>query len=173
MKKTFQKQRNNRLNEEITNTCSEVRILNDDGTSEVISSSKALLLADEQEVDLVEISSNQNPPICKIIEYSKYLFKQEKSKKEQKVMRLKEIKFTAVIGENDITYRVKNMKEFLSDGHKVKVTMVYKGRTITHAEIGKDKLKEILEQVKEYGTPQSEPKFEGKYLITYLNPIKK
>ena len=167
---TFQK-REVRLNQEITKP--EVRVINEDGTTEVMKTFEAQRRANEQGVDLIEITPNSNPVICKIMEYSKYMYQLSKKRKEQKSPKMKEVKFTSTIGENDISYRVKNMKQFLSDGHKVKVTMVYKGRTISHAEIGQEKLKEILEQVKDFGTPQSEAKFEGKYLITYVNPVKK
>lgn len=168
--KTFQK-REVRLNQEITKP--EVRVINEDGTTEVMKTFDAQRRANEQGVDLIEITPNSNPVICKIMEYSKYMYQLSKKRKEQKSPKMKEVKFTSTIGENDISYRVKNMKQFLSEGHKVKVTMVYKGRTISHAEIGQQKLKEILEQVKDFGTPQSEAKFEGKYLITYVNPVKK
>lgn len=160
-----------KINREITKP--EVRVIFEDGTSQVMKTFDAQKLAFEQGIDLIEISPTANPPVCKIMEYSKYVYQLNKKKKEQKAPRMKEVKFTSTISENDISYRVKNMKEFLSSGHKVKVTLVYKGRTITHADIGENKLKEILEQVKEFGTPQGEPKLEGKYLTVYLNPIKK
>lgn len=170
---SFKKESNRevRINKEITNT--EVRVVFEDGDSKIMKTFEAQRLANEQGVDLIEITANTNPPVCKIMEYSKYIYKLNKKKKEQKAPKMKEVKFTSTISENDISYRVKNMKEFLSNGHKVKVTLVYKGRTLTHAEIGENKFKEIIEQVKSVGTPTSEPKLEGRYLSVYLNPIKK
>lgn len=160
-----------RINNEITKP--EVRVILEDGTTQVMKTYEAQRIANEQGVDLIEITPNANPSVCKIMEYSKYVYQLNKKKKEQRVPKMKEIKFTSTISENDISYRVKHLKEFLSDGHKVKVTLVYKGRTITHADIGENKLKDILEQIKDYGTPQGEPKLEGRYLSVYINPTKK
>lgn len=160
-----------RINNEITKP--EVRVILEDGTTQVMKTYEAQRIANEQGVDLIEITPNANPSVCKIMEYSKYVYQLNKKKKEQRVPKMKEIKFTSTISENDISYRVKHLKEFLSDGHKVKVTLVYKGRTITHADIGENKLKDILEQIKDCGTPQGEPKLEGRYLSVYINPTKK
>lgn len=159
-----------KINKEIT--ALDVRVVFEDGTSKIMKTVDALKLATESGVDLIEISENTNPPICKIIEVSKFMYRLNKKKKESKPLKMKEIKFTSTISENDISYRIKKLKEFLSLGHTVKVTLVYKGRTISHSDIGENKFKEIIKQVSDVGIPINVPKLEGRYLFTYLKPKK-
>ena len=126
--------------------------------------------------DLVEISPNAKPPVCKIIDYGKYNYERQKkeklAKKNQVVMTVKEIRFNANTDTHDIDFKTRHLKQFLIDGHKVKATVLYKGRMITHPEIGKKLMDEILEKVVEVGKLESPPKLEGKMLTSYLTPDK-
>lgn len=160
-----------KINNEIT--AKTVRVILEDGTTEIMDLSKALKTAFDKSLDLIEVAPKANPVVCKIMEYSKYVYENTKKQKQQKAPKMKEVKFTSTIDTGDILYRLKNIKEFLSEGHKVKITLVYKGRTITHPEIGKEKLVKVIDEIKEFGLPQSEPKLEGKNLFVIVNPIKK
>ena len=174
MSNKYKKQRQFKINDEITSE--QVRIvIPKTSTSFIVTKEEALNLAKEKGVDLIEISPQANPVICHLIEYSKFIYEQNKKikKQKQKTPKLKEVKFTSTISDNDISYRVDRIKKFLSENHKVKVTMVYKGRTLSHPEIGRDKLNNILEQLEDYGTPQSNPTLENRYLSVFLNPNKK
>ena len=135
---------------------------------------EALRIASSKGFDLVEISPNAKPPVCKIIDYGKYNYERQKKeklqKKNQSVMTVKEIRFNANTDTHDIEFKTKHLKQFLMDGHKVKATVLYKGRMITHPEFGKKLMEEILEKLLEVGKIESPPKLEGKMLTSYLIP---
>lgn len=137
---------------------------------------EALRLASSRGYDLVEISPNAKPPVCKIIDYGKFNYERQKKeklqKKNQSVMTVKEIRFNANTDTHDIEFKTRHLKQFLMEGHKVKATVIYKGRMITHPEFGKKLMEEILEKLLEVGKIESPPKLEGKMLTSYLVPEK-
>ena len=139
-------------------------------------SQDAQRLASSRNLDLVEISPNSKPPVCKIIDYGKYNFERQKkerlAKKNQVVMTVKEIRFNANTDTHDIDFKTKHLRQFLIEGHKIKATVLYKGRMITHPEIGKKLMDDVLEKVIELGKLEAPPKLEGKMLTAYLIPDK-
>ncbi|MCE1164931.1 MAG: translation initiation factor IF-3 [Bacteroidetes bacterium] len=142
----------------------------------VMSSQEALRLATSRQLDLVEIAPNSKPPVCKIINYGKYNYERQKKEKQQKknqsVMTVKEIRFNANTDSHDIDFKTKHLRQFLIDGHKIKATVLYKGRMITHPEIGKKLMDEVLEKLVDVSKLESSPKLEGKMLTAYLLPDK-
>jgi translation initiation factor IF-3 len=137
---------------------------------------EALRLASSRSLDLVEIAANSKPPVCKVIDYGKYNYERQKKdklqKKNQVVMTVKEIRFNANTDDHDIEFKTKHLRQFLIDGHKVKASILYKGRMITHPEIGQKLMQEVLEKLVDIGKIEAKPKLEGKMLITYLVPDK-
>jgi translation initiation factor IF-3 len=130
----------------------EVRLIDDEGNQKgIVPTSEALKLAKEKDLDLVEVSPNANPPVCKILDYGKYKFEQEKklrdSKKNQKVLKLKEIRMQPKIGSGDLDTKAKHIQEFLDEGDKVKVTIRFRGRELAHTELGYDVLNEVLKRL--------------------------
>ncbi|QKF80828.1 translation initiation factor IF-3 [Halarcobacter ebronensis] len=161
------------MNEEIT--VKEVRCLGDDGTNYgIISTSEAQATADELGLDLVLIAPDGKPPVAKIMDYGKYRYQQEKKKKEakknQKVIVIKEVKFSVKIAENDINYKVKHAIEFLEKGYHVKCRVFLKGREMSHPEAGVEVLEKVWPMLEEYGTRESEPKQEGRFVNMYIIP---
>jgi len=130
----------------------EVRLIDDEGNQlGIVPTNEALKLAKEKELDLVEVSPNANPPVCKILDYGKYKFEQEKklrdSKKNQQVTKLKEIRMQPKIGSGDLDTKAKHIQEFLAEGDKVKVTIRFRGRELAHTELGYDVLNEVLKRL--------------------------
>ena len=139
-----------RINENIR--VREVRLIDDEGNQlGIVPTQEALKLAKEKDLDLVEVSPNANPPVCKILDYGKYRFEQEKklrdSKKNQKVLKLKEIRMQPKIGSGDLDTKAKHIQEFLDEGDKVKVTIRFRGRELAHTELGYDVLNEVLKRL--------------------------
>lgn len=139
-------------------------------------SHEALRFAQSRSLDLVEIAPNSKPPVCKVIDYGKYNYERQKKdklqKKNQSVMTVKEIRFNANTDDHDIDFKTKHLRQFLFDGHKVKTSVLYKGRMITHPEIGQKLMEEVLSKVTDIGKLESKPKLEGKMLTTYVVPDK-
>ena len=154
----------------------EVRLIGLDGTQVgIVSIDEALETAKVSSTDLVEISPDASPPVCKIMDYGKFLYDQKKqqgNQKKSKVQVLKEIKFRPNIGENDFNVKINRLKEFLADGHKVKIRLWFKGREIVHKSIGEELVAKIIETVSESGELDNEPKFEGKNLTLMVLPKK-
>lgn len=142
----------------------------------VMSNYDALGIAFSRGLDLVEIAPKSKPPVCKIIDFGKYNYEKQKkdklAKKNQSVIQVKEIRFNANTDTHDIEFKTKHLRQFLMDGHKVKASVIYKGRMITHPEIGEKLLAEVLDKLKDIGKVESKPKMEGKMLITFLVPDK-
>ena len=139
-----------RINEQIR--VREVRLIDDEGEQKgIVPTIEALRMAKEQELDLVEVAPQANPPVCKILDYGKYRFEQEKklrdSKKNQKQLKLKEIRMQPKIGSGDLDFKSKHIQEFLTEGNKVKVTIRFRGRELAHTELGYDVLKEVLKRL--------------------------
>lgn len=161
-----------RVNEEIK--AAEVRIIDDKGKQVgVMPRQKALELAKEKELDLVEVAPSAKPPVVKIINVKHFLFqreKQEKAAKKGGKSELKEFRIRPNIGENDLGIRVRRAEEFLKEGNQVKLTVVFRGRENAHPEIGLAKIKIMLEQLKEVGIPEKEPERLGKIIEVVINP---
>lgn len=140
----------------------------------VMSVAAALRLADEAGLDLVEISPNAAPPVCKILDYGKYKYEQQKkaaeARKNQKIVDIKEIKIRPGIEEHDYGVKMKNARRFLEEGDKVKVTMRFRGREMAHQNIGMDLLKRMREELSDIGKVESEPKFEGRQIMMVIGP---
>ena len=147
----------------------EVRLIDDEGNQKgIVPTVEALRLAKEKDLDLVEVSPNANPPVCKILDYGKYRFEQEKklreSKKNQKVLKLKEIRMQPKIGPGDLDTKAKHVQEFLDDGNKVKVTIRFRGRELAHTELGYDVLNEVLKRLTSAYVVEKAPAMEGKFM---------
>ena len=138
---------------------------------------KAMALADELELDLVEISAKAEPPVCKILDYQKYLYQQRKKAKEMKnnsaKIVIKEIRFGPNTDDHDFEFKLKHAQEFLSNGEKVKASVFFKGRSIVYAEQGEKLLLRFAVELEEYGRAEQMPKLEGKRMIMMIAPVKK
>ena len=136
---------------------------------------KAIELAKEEGLDLIEISPNANPPVCKIMDMGKYKYDLQKkanlAKKKQKTVSLKEIKLRPGTETHDYNFKIKNAKKFITKGDKVKFTVKFKGREMQHTELGKDLMNRIVEDTKELGKIETHPKFEGRQMIMIIQPI--
>ena len=162
-----------RTNEQIT--ASEVRVISSKGLQQgIISIREALNYAEDEGYDLVEVSPDAKPPVCKIIDYGKLKYKEQKSKKEakkkQKTIEVKEIKMRPGIDTHDYQVKVKALKKFISGGNKVKVSMRFRGREMEHQNLGLDLLKKLTEEVSEYAKVEVPPKSEGKQIMIILVP---
>ena len=171
--KTDKKQNQYRINEQIR--VREVRIV-DEGGSSVMPTKQALDMAREQGVDLVEISPNTNPPVCRLIDYSKFLYQQKKRAKEMKAkqvkVEVKEIRFGPQTDEHDYQFKLKHAKEFLEDGNKVRAYVFFRGRSILFKEQGEVLLLRFANDLEEWGKVESMPSLEGKKMFLYLAPKK-
>ena len=162
-----------RVNEQIR--VREVRIVGDDG-SIVVPTRQALDMAHEQGVDLVEISPNAQPPVCRLIDYSKFLYQQKKRAKEMKAKQVKqevkEIRFGPQTDEHDYNFKLKHAKEFLEDGNKVRAFVFFRGRSILFKEQGEVLLLRFANDLEEYGKVEQMPALEGKKMFLYISPKK-
>lgn len=162
-----------RVNEQIR--VREVRIVGEDG-SEVIPTRKALDMAHQKGVDLVEISPNAQPPVCRLIDYSKFLYQQKKHQKEMKQkqvkVEVKEIRFGPQTDEHDYQFKLKHAREFLNEGNKVRAYVFFRGRSILFKEQGEVLLLRFANDLEEFGKVEQMPKLEGKKMFLYLAPKK-
>ena len=161
------------INEEIRDR--EVRVVDSNGEQlGVMTIQQALQLAEEQELDLVKIAPQARPPVCKLMDYGKYRFEQSKKEREirknQKVISIKEVRLSATIEDHDIDVRYRSCLKFLQDGDKVKVTIRFRGRQITHSEIGVDIMKEFAERIKEVAVIEKAPTIEGRNMYMIVAP---
>lgn len=165
-----------RINEEIR--AREVRLISNDGKQVgVVSLQEALAMAEQVTLDLVEISPDAVPPVCKIMDYGKHLFELKKQKAEQKKkqhrVQIKEIKFRPGTEDGDYQVKLRNLIRFLEAGDKAKITMRYRGREMAHQELGMEMLKRIEADLADHGTVEQFPKMEGRQLTMVLGPKKK
>ena len=162
-----------RINDQIR--VREVRIVSDGGST-VMPTRQALEMAREQDADLVEISPNANPPVCRIIDYSKFLYQQKKRQKEMKAkqvkVEVKEIRFGPQTDEHDYQFKLKHAKEFLEEGNKVRAYVFFRGRSILFKEQGEVLLLRFANDLEEWGKVESMPSLEGKKMFLYLAPKK-
>ena len=159
-------------------TAPQVRLVGDNIPEPgIVPISKALQLADEMELDLVEISAKADPPVCKILDYQKYLYQQRKKAKEMKAnaakVVIKEIRFGPNTDEHDFQFKLKHAQEFLQEGSKVKASIFFRGRSIMFADQGEKQLLRFAVELEPYGRAENMPTLEGKRMTMMLAPIKK
>jgi len=154
----------------------EVQVISSDGKNlGTLSTQEAINIAKQEGLDLIEISPNANPPVCKIIDIGKYKYDQQKkahkAKKKQKIMNLKEIKLRPVTEIHDYNFKIKNAQKFLSKGDKVKFTVQFRGREMQHTNLGYELMKRITDDTASLGKIEVKPKFEGRQIIMIVHPI--
>ena len=164
---------NHEINEEIIDK--ELRVISDDGEQlGIMSAEEALKIAEEKELDLVKISPMAKPPVCKIMDYGKFRFKQAKrekeAKKNQRVMDVKEIRMSPSIGENDLQTKLKAALKFLADGDRVKVSIRFRGREMAHTNLGEQILRDFADKCSELANLDKQPKLEGRNMSMFLSP---
>ncbi len=161
-----------RTNEDIH--ISPIRLVKEDGEAIIIETSKALQMAKDAGLDLVEVSPNAKPPVCRIINYGKYKFEQVKkakaAKAKQHVVKLKEIKMHPKTAENDYQYRIKQAAEFLQDGMKVKLIMQFRGREMAHMDYGKRLMERAKEDLAPFGDLEMDSRVEGNTMLSIYGP---
>ncbi len=156
----------------------EVRLIDEEGEQRgIIPTPEALQLAKDSGLDLVEVAPQARPPVCKILDYGKYKFEQDKkirdSKKNQKQVKLKEIRMQPKIEGHDLEFKTKHIREFLEDGYKVKVTIRFRGREMAHTELGKDVLDRIFDLLDGYAQLDRAPAMEGRFMSMIVSPKSK
>ncbi|MCL6638249.1 MAG: translation initiation factor IF-3 [Firmicutes bacterium] len=162
-----------RINEEIR--VREVRVVDSEGNQlGIMPVREALRLAEERQLDLVEIAPQAKPPVCRIMDIGKYKYEQSKrekeAKKKQKIISVKEVKLRPNIEDHDFEVKARNAVRFLKDGDKVKATIIFRGREIVHTQLGQQLLQRLAEYVKDISTVERQPKLEGKNMIMILAP---
>ena len=155
-----------------------MRLLDQDGEQAgIVLLVNARRMAEEAELDLVEISPNAKPPVCRIMDYGKYRFelakKQQEARKKQKQIQVKEVKFRPGTDEGDYQVKLRNLIRFLSEGDKAKVTLRFRGREMAHQDLGLSQLKRVEEDLVAYGTIEQRPRLEGRQMVMTIAPIKK
>jgi translation initiation factor IF-3 len=162
-----------RINEQIR--VREVRLIGDEGEQQgIMPTVQALEMAKTQGLDLVEVAPQANPPVCKILDYGKFKFENEKkvrdAKKRQKLLKLKEIRMQPKIDDHDLDFKSKHVKEFLAEGNKVKVTIRFRGRELAHTELGLDVLNDVLKRIEGDYVMDKPPAMEGRFMSMVLSP---
>jgi len=163
-----------RINERIR--ALEVQVINSEGKNlGTFPTREAIELAKQEDLDLIEISPNANPPVCKIIDIGKYKYdlqkKANKAKKKQKIINLKEIKLRPVTETHDYNFKIKNAQRFLEKGDKVKFTVRFKGREMQHSHLGNELMERIINDTIKVGKVEVHPKFDGKQIIMIIQPL--
>ncbi|HHH81180.1 MAG TPA: translation initiation factor IF-3 [candidate division Zixibacteria bacterium] len=163
-----------RVNERIR--VKRVRVIGPDGKQlGIMPTAEALQRAYDMDLDLIEIAPHENPPVCKIMNYGKYLYELKKREKELKKKQvgtqLKEIRLTSRIGEHDFNVKLKKIREFLEHGYRVKVSLRFRGREITHRELGEELLRRIANQTQDLGKVDYGPKLEGQFMVIQIVPF--
>lgn len=174
--RTIAQEKEARINGAIT--AREVRLINTDGGQlGIVPLREALRLAEEAEVDLVEIAPTAKPPVCKIMDFGKYKYEQSKkrdeARKKQKQIQIKEIKFRPGTDEGDYQIKMRNVRRFLADGDKVKITLRFRGREMAHQHLGAQLLQRVETELEEEAQVEQRPKMEGRQMVMMLAPKKK
>ncbi|MCB5198331.1 translation initiation factor IF-3 [Loktanella sp. DSM 29012] len=156
----------------------DIRLIGAEGENVgVVSPERALAMAEEAGLDLVEISPNANPPVCKIMDFGKYKYETQKkeaeARKKQKIIEIKEIKFRPNTDDHDYGVKMKNVYKFLENGDKVKITLRFRGREMAHQELGRALLERVAEDTKEHGKVENFPKMEGRQMVMLIGPLPK
>ena len=159
-------------------TAPEVRVIDAEGEQAgVMSIADALRMAEEAEVDLVEVSPTAKPPVCRIMDYGKFLFEKNKqrqvAKKKQKQVQIKEVKFRPGTEEGDYQVKLRNLVRFLSEGDKAKITLRFRGREMAHQDLGMKLLKRVEADLSEIGAVEQFPRLEGRQMVMVIAPKKK
>ncbi|MVX57335.1 translation initiation factor IF-3 [Parasutterella muris] len=176
METNIAQERTHRINGEIR--VPEVRLTGFDGEMiGIVKTSQALAMAEEADVDLVEVAPNARPPVCRLMDYGKFRYQEQKkaqeAKAKQKVIQIKEVKFRPQTDKNDYDTKIRALTRFITDGNKAKVTLRYRGREMAHQEFGTDLLNRVKEDLAEIAQVESFPKLEGRQMIMVLAPKKK
>jgi len=156
---------------------SEIRLIGPEGENLGVSTpEEGMRIATEAGLDLVEISPNANPPVCKVMDFGKFKYEQQKreseAKKKQKVIDVKEVKFRPNTDTHDYMVKLRNVQRFLEKGDKVKVTLRFRGREMAHQQLGRELLERVAEDVKDLGKVENMPKMEGRQMIMMIGPLK-
>ena len=154
----------------------QVQVIGSDGKNlGTLDTREAINMAKQEGLDLIEISPNANPPVCKIIDIGKYKYdlqkKANKAKKKQKIINLKEIKLRPVTEIHDYNFKIKNAQKFLSKGDKVKFTVMFKGREMQHTNLGHELMQRIIKDTNALGKVEVQPKFEGRQIVMIVQPL--
>lgn len=165
-----------RRNEEID--AAQVRVIDDEGEQRgVMSLAAAIVVAKGEGLDLVEVSPNADPPVCRIMDFGKYLFEQNKksqaAKRKQKQVHIKEIKFRPGTDEGDYKIKLRKLIDFLEDGDKTKITLRFRGREMAHRELGAQLLTRVRDDLEEFGVVEQMPQMEGRQMVMVISPKKK
>ena len=165
-----------RVNERITSN--EIRLIGADGENAgVVTPARAMEMADEAGLDLVEISPNANPPVCKIMDFGKFKYEQQKreseARKKQKIIEVKEVKFRPNTDTHDYDVKMRNVFKFLANGDKVKISLRFRGREMAHINLGRALLERVAEDVKDVGKVESMPRMEGRQMIMMIGQMPK
>ena len=157
--------------------CPEIRLIGAEGENlGVVTPERGLELAVQADLDLVEISPNAAPPVCKIMDFGKFKYEQQKreseARKNQKVIEVKEVKFRPNTDTHDYDVKMRNVVKFLEKGDKVKVTLRFRGREMAHQNLGRELLERVAEDVKEIGKVENMPKMEGRQMVMMIGPVK-
>ena len=163
------------INEQIRDK--EVRLISETGEQlGILPLNEALQIAYDREMDLVKIAPNSTPPVCKVMDYGKYRFEQQKrekeAKKNQRVIEIKEVRMSPGIDVNDFNVKLRNAQKFLKDGDRVKVTVRFRGREMAHTNIGEELLQRFAEECADIATMDKNPKLEGRHMNMFLSPKK-
>ena len=161
------------INEEIV--AKEVKVIDENGEQlGILPTVEAIKMAEERDLDLVEVAPNANPVVCKIMNYGKYKYeqarKEKESKKKQKIVEVKEIRLSSTIDTHDFEFKSKNARKFLEDGNKVKATIKFKGREVNNTAFGASVLTKFAESLEDVGTADKEPKLEGRNMMLMIIP---
>jgi translation initiation factor IF-3 len=153
----------------------EVRVIDSDGKQAGIMPLKeAMKIAEEQGLDLVEVASNAKPPVCRVMNYGKYKYQQSKrsqeARKHQTVIQVKEVKLRPRTEEHDFQFKLRHAKRFLSEGNKVKISILFRGRELAHPEFGRDMMNRFLEEVKDLMVVEQAPRLEGRNMVMVVAP---
>ena len=165
-----------RVNEAIR--AKEVRVIDDAGKQlGIMSTQEALRMAEVREIDLVEVSPNADPPVCRLMDHGKYVYERSKREREarkaQKTVEVKEIRVRPKTGEHDIAFKLRKARQFLVAGSKVKVRVIFRGREITHPEVGRELLNRIVAELEDVGVVEQRPRAEGRSMVMILGPTTK
>ena len=165
-----------RINERIR--CPEIRLIGAEGENVgVVTPAQALQMAEEAGLDLVEISPNATPPVCKIMDFGKFKYEQQKkeaeARKKQKIIEIKEVKFRPGTDKHDYDVKMRSVLKFLGNGDKVKVTLRFRGREMAHQDLGRQLLEQIAEDITEFGKIENMPKMEGRQMVMMIGPLPK
>ena len=174
-RRTNRANRSSRININKNIRAKEVRVIDPDGNQiGVIPTYKAIAVANDFGLDLVEVSPNASPPVCKIMDYGRYKYEQTKkkqeAKKKQATFQLKEIKLRPKTDEHDLKTKINHIKKFIERKDKVKVTVIFRGREITLSQLGRDLLERVAQETEEIASVEQHPKFEGRTMIMVLSP---